>query len=251
MLDSVALSEIIAIQLLRFGAGQAESTIRTWNCAPWIRDHIDGKVRIAMTLPSATINKVLDACHAIGHLQAAMNQFGLSETILEGLSRFLPKQIRDGVRDLVEHYEEKRFFRYGPHSESAQGFMKRSIKYLRHHGSAGRMGDPKFTLMGTLLGCGPIERAIRTVINIRLKSNDMFWLTEQVKSILQLWCPHMSRRLDARLVEKRIEQSRIRKLDWSLASRQNIRSIPSIHPPNQRKHKLPCAQFANPISGSE
>jgi hypothetical protein len=88
------------------------------------------------------------------------------------------------------------------------------------------MGYPKFTLMGIPLGSGAIESGIRRVINMRLKSNGMFWLAEHAESILQLRCNYISKRLDERLVEKRVELSRNGKLDWQLAPRQNSPAHP-------------------------
>lgn len=137
-----------------------------------------------------------------------MKQFSLSETLLKGLGRLHRKQIRDGDWKLVVRSLEKRLSRPSELSESTRQLITRSINYLRHHGSAGRMDYPKFTLMGIPLGSGAIESGIRRVINMRLKSNGMFWLAEHAESILQLRCHYISKRLDERLVEKRVELSR-------------------------------------------
>ena len=82
--------------------------------------------------------------------------------------------------------------------------------------------------MGIPLGSGAIESGICRVINMRLKSNGMFWLAEHAKSILQLRCHYISKRLDERLVEKRFELSRNGKLDWALLPRE----ITPDHPLN-------------------
>ena len=75
--------------------------------------------------------------------------------------------------------------------------------------------------MGLPIGSGAIESGIRRVINMRLKSNGMFWLSDNAESILQLRCHYISKRLDDRLTEKRVELSRNGKLDWELSPRQN------------------------------
>jgi len=75
------------------------------------------------------------------------------------------------------------------------------------------MDYPKFALMGLPLGSGAIESGIRRVINMRLKGNSVFWQSENAESILQLRCQYISKRLDERLVAKRVELSLNGKLD--------------------------------------
>jgi hypothetical protein len=222
------LAEIIAMHLFRLGAGQAESITFASDGAPWIWDRIDGILAMAKIPSNVTIHKVLDCCHAIGQMQAALKQFSLSETMLKGLGRLHRKQIRDGDWKLVVRSLEKRLSRHSELSESTRQLITRSINYLRHHGSAGRMDYPTFKLMGIPLGSGAIESGIRRVINMRLKSNGMFWLAEHAESILQLRCHYISKRLEERLVEKRVELSRNGKLDWTLLPRE----ITPDHPLN-------------------
>ena len=139
--------------------------------------------------------------------------------MLKGLGRLHRKQIRNGEWGLVVRSLEKRRSRHGNLCDSTQQLITRSINYLRHHGSAGRMDYPKFALLGIPLGSGAIESGIRRGINMRLKSNGIFWLAEHAESILQLRCHYISKRLDERLVEKRVELSRNAKLDWDLLPR--------------------------------
>lgn len=54
------------------------------------------------------------------------------------------------------------------------------------------------------------------------------WLAEHAESILQLRCHYISKRLDERLAEKRVELSRNGKLDWALLPRE----ITPDHPLN-------------------
>jgi hypothetical protein len=63
-----------------------------------------------------------------------------------------------------------------------------SINYLRHHGNAGQMDYLEYALMGPPIGSRAIESWIRRVTNMRLKSNGMFWLSDNAESILQLRC---------------------------------------------------------------
>ncbi len=211
-----ALAEIIAMHLLRLGAGHAESITFVSDGAPWIWDRIDWILEMAKIPKTILIHKVLDCCHAVGQMHAALKQFGLSETMYKGLGRLHRKQIREGEWTLVVRSLEKRLSRTAKLSKDSKQLIERSINYLRHHGGAGHMDYPKCALMGIPIGSGAIESSIRRVINMRLKSNGTFWLAEHAESILQLRCHYISKRLDERLVEKRVELSRNGKLDWRL-----------------------------------
>jgi hypothetical protein len=216
-----ALAEIIAMHLFRLGAGQAESITFVSDGAPWIWDRIDWIVQTAKIPKTVMIHKVLDCCHAVGQMHTALKQFGLSETMLKGLGRLHRKQIREGEWSFVVRSLEKRLLRTAKLSKQAKQLIERSINYLRHHGASGHMDYPKFALMGLPIGSGAIESGIRRVINMRLKSNGMFWLAEHAESILQLRCHYISKRLDERMIAKRVELSRNGKLDWQLEPRQN------------------------------
>jgi hypothetical protein len=101
------------------------------------------------------------------------------------------------------------------------------------------MNHPMFSLLGMPIGSGAMERGIRRVINMRLKSDGTFWLAGHAEAILQLRCYYISKRLDDHLVDKCVEFSRKGKLDWQLELRQN-HSTPQH---DQRKHWERCAQF--------
>jgi hypothetical protein len=216
-----ALAEIIAMHLSRLGADQAESITFISDGAPWIWDRIDGILQMAKIPKTVMIHKILDCCHAVGQLHCALKHYGLSESMLKGLGRLHRTQIRNGEWELVVRSLEKRLTRLANLNSSAKQLIMRSINYLRHHGNAGHMDYPKYALMGLPIGSGAIESGIRRVINMRLKSNGMFWLSDNAESILQLRCHYISKRLDDRLTEKRVELSRNGKLDWELSPRQN------------------------------
>ena len=176
------------MHLYRLGASQAESITFVSDGAPWIWDRIDGIVQMAKIPKTVMIHKILDCCHATGQMHTALKNFGMPQKMLKGLSRLHRKQIRDGEWQLVVRSLEKRLSRKKKLSELARQLITRSINYLRQHGEQGHMDYAKFAVMGLPLGSGAIESGIRRVINMRLKSNGMFWLAENAESILQLRC---------------------------------------------------------------
>jgi len=64
--------------------------------------------------------------------------------------------------------------------------LETEIAYLRRHGEAGRLSYVSFRRAGLPCGSGAIESSIRRVINLRLKSNAMFWKSENAESMLQV-----------------------------------------------------------------
>ena len=73
---------------------------------------------------------------------------------------------------------------------------------------AGRFTSELMTLMGGCkqglpLGSGAIESGIRRVINLRLKSNAIFWREPNAESMLQVRAQVISNRWDQRVQEMR------------------------------------------------
>mgnify|MGYP000564925865 FL=1 len=60
------------------------------------------------------------------------------------------------------------------------------IEYVRKHGAAGHLQYLSFKRRGIPLGSGAIESAIRRVINLRLKSNAIYWLEENAEAMFAL-----------------------------------------------------------------
>ena len=62
----------------------------------------------------------------------------------------------------------------------------------------------KYRLMGLPLGSGAIESAIRRVVNLRMKSNGIFWRINRGEEMLMLRATVLSDRWDEnRLIAKR------------------------------------------------
>lgn len=88
------------------------------------------------------------------------------------------------------------------------------IAYLRKHGEAGRLQYPTFRKLGLPLGSGAIESSIRRVINLRLKSNGMFWREEHAEEMLQVRAQVISKRWDERVQAMRQRLRHDARTDW-------------------------------------
>ena len=82
-------------------------------------------------------------------------------------------------------------------------------------GEAGRLSYVQFRKVGLPIGSGGIESSIRRVINLRLKSNGMFWGDPQAETMLQVRAQIISGRWDERLKAMRELSRRDGHLDWN------------------------------------
>ena len=85
---------------------------------------------------------------------------------------------------------------------------------MRKHGEAGRLQYPTFRKLGLPLGSGAIESSIRRVINLRLKSNGMFWREEHAEEMLQVRAQVISKRWDERMKAMRQHLRYDGRTDW-------------------------------------
>ena len=203
-----AVAELVAMHLHRLGAAEALSITFSSDGACWIWDRIPAIVARA-GLTGVPIYEVLDCCHAAHHISLALAALGLSEKERMPLYRELRTYLRNGQwRHVVEEL-----------SELAEGFgkedMKPEIAYLQKHGEAGRLSYPHFRKLGIPLGSGAIESAIRRVINLRLKSNAMFWREPNAESMLQVRAQVLSNRWDERVQAMRKLRRSDGSTDWT------------------------------------
>ncbi len=180
LLGPDAIAEIVAMHLHRLGAAKALSVTFVADGAPWIWDRIDRIISLA-ELENVPTYQVLDCCHAVHHISLALASLGLSVEERNPLYRQLRSQLRNGqwqqvVDDLTQLQD----------SEHPIAALETEISYLRRHGEAGRLTYVRFRRLGIPCGSGAIESGIRRVINVRLKSNAMFWKSEHAESMLQI-----------------------------------------------------------------
>lgn len=203
-----ALAELVAMHLHRLGAAQALSITFVSDGAPWIWDRIAKIVSLAK-LKQAQIHEVLDCCHAAHHISLALAAYGLSDTARMPLYRQHRTLLRNGQwRRVVEELSDLA-------ADDPNEKLKTEIAYLRKHGEAGRLSYAHFRKVGIPLGSGAIESSIRRVINLRLKSNGMFWGDPQAETMLQVRAQVISNRWDQRLQEMRELSRRDGHRDWT------------------------------------
>lgn len=195
LLGPDAIAEIVAMHQHRLGAAQAASVCFVADGAPWIWDPIDSIIRLAKLQDVATY-QFLDCPHAVHHVSLALAALGLSTDERLPLYREHRTLLRNGQwRQVVEELDDLH------NEESPNADLATEISYLRRHGEAGRLSYPHFRTRGLPCGSGAIESGIRRVINLRLKSNAMFWSSENAESMLQVRSQVIPSQWDAALVE--------------------------------------------------
>lgn len=187
--------EVVAMHLHRLGAAKALSVTFVADGATWIWDRIDAIVKLAK-LESVVIHEVLDCCHAVHHVSQALAALGLSKEERNPLYRQHRTLLRNGQwRRVVEELSDLQ------RAEDPIPELATEIAYLRRHGEAGRLSYVSCRAQGLPCGSGAIESSIRRVINLRLKSNAMFWSADNAESMLQIRCQVISDRWDAAMEE--------------------------------------------------
>ena len=204
-----ALAELVAMHLHRLGAAAALSVTFVSDGAPWIWDRVAKIVSLAK-LDRVRIHEVLDCCHAAHHIALALAAYGICEQERMPLYRQHRTLLRNGHwRRVVEELSEL------ANDEATNEKMQTEIAYLQKHGDAGRLSYAHFRQLGLPLGSGGIESSIRRVINLRLKSNGMFWGEPPAETMLQVRAQVISGRWDERLRAMRELSRRDGHLDWN------------------------------------
>jgi hypothetical protein len=180
LLGPDAIAEIVAMHLHRLGAAKAESVTFVADGAPWIWDRIESIIQLA-GLSDVSTTEVLDCCHAVHHISTALACLGMDREARNPLYRQHRSLLRNGQwRQVVEELTELQRV-----DDPVPG-LETEISYLRRHGEAGRLSYVAFRRAGLPCGSGAIESSIRRVINLRLKSNAMFWKSNNAESMLQV-----------------------------------------------------------------
>lgn len=203
-----AVAELVAMHLHRLGAARAASITFGGDGAPWIWDRIPTIVRLAK-LDGVPIHEVLDCCHAAHHISLALAAMGLNDRERMPLYREHRTLLRNGQwRRVVEELTGL------AEVDARNDDVLTEIAYLRKHGEAGRLQYPTFRKLGLPLGSGAIESSIRRVINLRLKSNGMFWREEHAEEMLQVRAQVISKRWDERVQAMRQRLRHDARTDW-------------------------------------
>lgn len=208
-----AIAELIAMHLHRLGAAHAQSITFVSDGAPWIWNRIPGII-LSAGLKGVSIHQVLDSSHASHHISLALAALGLSDKQRMPLYREHRTLLRNGQwRRVVQELTELGTAQ--PENEK----LATEIAYLQNHGEAGRLSYPHFRGLGIPLGSGAIESSIRRVINLRIKSNGMFWREPHAEQMLQVRAQVLTGRWDSRLKAMRQLSRRDGRVAWTWTPR--------------------------------
>jgi hypothetical protein len=202
------LAELVAWHLHRLGAAKAEVVVFVSDGARWIWDRLDEIIRRAGLDPSRTA-RVLDWCHAVQHVSRALQSLKLKAKARHAkfaeLRSWLKQSRHAKVVAELERLAEGRPEKHAVWTE---------IRYLRQHGEAGHLQYRTFRRRGLPCGSGAIESTIRRVINLRLKSNAMYWLSENAEAVFALRASLLSDRWEEMLDATQRTMSRDRRRTW-------------------------------------
>ena len=176
--------------------------------APWIWDRIDGIVKAA-GIDKAHVKEVLDFYHAAHQISLALTYL-VSDSERPAIYRRLRSELKAGRRDAV--WSELMVLAW--EQPSASGVWT-EIEYILKHGEAGRLDYAIYKSNGLPRGSGASESTIRRVINLRLKSNAMFWREENAESVFAVRALWLSERWDERLTAVRASLRLDARRDWS------------------------------------
>ena len=208
LLGPDAIAELIAMHLHRLGAARALSVTFVADGAPWIWDRIPRIIEQAKLQDVPTF-EVLDCCHAVHHVSMALAALNLSKQARLPLYREHRTLLRNGQwRRVVEELSA-----LDPDAASNKA-LQTELNYLRRHGEAGRLSYVSFRRQGLPIGSGSIESSIRRVINLRVKSNAMFWREASAESLMQIRALVLTERWEERLEELGQYRRSDRRTDW-------------------------------------
>jgi len=202
------LAELVAWHLHRLGAAKAEVVVFVSDGARWIWDRLDEIIQRAGLDPSRTA-RVLDWCHAVQHLHRALQSLKLKAQTRRAKFAELRGWLKHS-RHAEVVAELERLAAGRPEKDK----VWTEIRYLRTHGEAGHLQYRKFRRRGLPCGSGAIESTIRRVINLRLKSNAMYWLAENAEAMFALRANLLSDRWEPMLDAVQHTMSRDRRLTW-------------------------------------
>jgi hypothetical protein len=204
------LAELVAFHLHRLGVAQAETVVFISDGARWIWDRLEWIEKRAGLDSTKTVH-VLDFCHAAHHIGLALSY--LRYTTVERRKRYVElrrllhsSRYEEVVSQLTARAKEQHL------AEDHE--VWREIRYLERHGSAGHLRYATFRRRGLPSGSGAIESTIRRVINLRLKSNAIYWLGENAEGMFAVRALLLCDRWDETLGRVRQTMARDRRIAW-------------------------------------
>ena len=219
------LAELVAWHLHRLGAAQAETVVFVSDGAPWIWERLDWIIARAGLENSRTV-RVLDWCHAVEHISRALTSLRLNTF---QRCRHFP-QMRTWLKQ-NRHAEVVAELERLAGNRSKKHKVWTAIRYLQKHGTAGHLQYLTFKRRGLPFGSGAIESTIRRVINLRLKSNAIYWRAENAEAVFALRAALLSDRWESMLSEVQRSMSRDARLTWQWTAPQIPTDTTHVSPP--------------------
>lgn len=216
-------AEMLAATLHELGVTLAKSVTFIADGAPCIWDRFDWVVSVLkLNEAKVPVEFVLDFFHAAHHISLALAEMGFDDATRRTLYKKLRHELRQSqwasVVSQLETMGADIIAAAKAESEKTGETIDcpllTEINYLRRHGESGHLSYVKFWRRGLPLGSGAVESSIRRVINLRLKSNGMFWTPENAEKMLQLRCQLLSTQWDVRRRELAERRSRTRNVSW-------------------------------------
>jgi hypothetical protein len=218
------LAELVAFHLHRLGVARAESVVFISDGAPWIWDRLAWIEQRAGLDPSRTVS-ALDFCHAAHHISLALKALGLEGKKHRSVYRAMRQLLRQSryakvVSDLTRRAKQKKL--------PSHHAVWTEIEYLRKHGVAGHLRYQTFRRRGLPCGSGAIESTIRRAINLRLKSNSMYWLEENAEGLFAIRALLLCDRWEETLVRLRQAMARDHRINWRWKAPQLKKLKPNV-----------------------
>lgn len=224
------LAELVAFHLYRLGVAEAETVVFVADGARWIWDRLDWIERRA-GLDRTKRFRVLDFCHAAHHISLALSHLGYTPAARRQRYVALRGLLHRGRYDEVVSQLTRRAKQQGLNEQHA---VWTEIRYLESHGQAGHLRYATFRRLGLPCGSGAIESAIRRVINLRLKSNAIYWLPENAEGMFAIRALILCDRWEATLSRVRQAMARDRRIawQWEATDLTELKADETISPPS-------------------
>ena len=178
--DAEATRALIIGYLRLLGAAHAQRGVFIADGAEWIWERSD-QIRQEAEIPTRRWVEGVDFYHASEHLHDAI-ELGRDRNASERRQQYerlrhVLRRDADGVHKVIEALQAEARGRRGRK-------MNTAIDYFERHQH--RMAYVKLTRRKVPVGSGPVESAIRRVINLRFKAPSTFWATETVADLMHL-----------------------------------------------------------------
>jgi len=213
--DADDIFEMLAGYLKSLGAHEARQLIMVGDGAKWIWERTP-KLAERLGLAAEKLTQVIDWCHVVGVLHTiAEVPSNWSEQEKQSWLRRAKNRLHAGaITDVVELIDSLAIGRRAKDINEHRDYFVRNTE---------RMQYAAFEAAKIPTGSGAIESAVRRIVNMRMKSNGMFWLEDNAEGMLLVRSYLKSGYLDSL-----IEWSLVTAIPWwrSHLPEDHVRSTP-------------------------